>query len=367
MTDILSQFPHQELTLVTATNDRPDYASLVLLRQECYSNALAIPSTRGRGTDGHLEVVTSAAKYLSITGQARTLPVNPGPDPTPILRPNTRENPHSAQEFAENRRTHARDILAFRTYTTVESLIKRQLLQAIPSTFVHELMDLELGYSQVSSLDILNHVYLTYGTVTADDLSKNMENLSRQWDPAQQLEDLWAQISKCQTFSKDFDPITDKTVVRITITNLEKSGVFTQALHEWRQRPDTEHTITNMKSSFNQANRDRLRTLNSSTAGFAGKASTNKENTPPPQQPRLTAPKSGASDSHPITTHYCWSHGLIFGSRRGLHNSQTCRTRAPGHREDATLTNMLGGNNTIARKASQPAVFVTPTYSSSQE
>jgi hypothetical protein len=70
MTDILSMFPNQELSPVTATNTRPDYASLVHLCQQLYANALSIPSTRGQGTDVPLDVVTSDARYLAITTNA---------------------------------------------------------------------------------------------------------------------------------------------------------------------------------------------------------------------------------------------------------------------------------------------------------
>jgi hypothetical protein len=137
--------------------------------------------------------------------------------------------------------------------STVKSLLKCQLLQAVPSTFIYKTSNIELGYAQVSTLDLLNHLFLTYGSVTADELSTNMDNLGRQWDPNQQLEDLWAQICKFQAFANNFDPITDKTIVRFTINNLEKSGVFTLALHEWRQCSETDHTIINMKAAFNLA------------------------------------------------------------------------------------------------------------------
>jgi hypothetical protein len=86
-------------------------------------------------------------------------------------------------------------------------------------------MDIELGYAQVSTLDLLDHLYLNYGSVTANELSTNMDNLSRQWDANQQLEDPWAQIMKCKAFAKDHYPITEKTIVRVTINNLEKSEV----------------------------------------------------------------------------------------------------------------------------------------------
>lgn len=359
MTDLLSQFPHQELSPVTSTNDRPDYASLVLLRQEIYANALAIPSTRGRGTDGHLDLVTTDTKYMAITTHAKTPPANPGPNPADPPRMETRDTPHTSQEFAEARRTHARDLLEFRTYVTVESLLKRLILKAVPSTFTYELADIELGYAQVSTLQVLEHLYLSYGSVSGDELLKNMENLSRQWAPDQQLEDLWVQIRQCQAYAAAFDPITDKTIVRLTIDNLEKSGVFTQALHDWRQRPDPEHTIPNMKTAFNKANKDRLRSLNSSTAGFAGAASTNsnKENALPPHKLSGSKP-DGPSPSNPMGFHYCWTHGLFVS--KDNHNSKTCRTRAPNHQENATAFNMMGGNNIIRRKSNQPAIFVAP-------
>jgi hypothetical protein len=125
-----------------------------------------------------------------------------------------------------------------------------------PSTFLFETLDIELGYAQVSTLDLLNHLYLNYGSVTANELSTNMDNLSRQGDASQQLEDLWAQIIKCKAFAKDYDPITKKTILRVTINNLEKSGVFTQAIQDWRKLKEADHTIANMKTTFNLANKE---------------------------------------------------------------------------------------------------------------
>jgi hypothetical protein len=151
--------------------------------------------------DSHLDVVTSDARYLAITTKGRSFPGNPGPDPALPVRMATRESPHTADKFAKARRIHARNLLAFHTCATVESLLKRQLLQAIPSTFLFETMDIELGYAQVSTLDLLNHLYINYGSVTANKLSTNMDNLSRQWDADQQLKDLWAQITKCAAFA----------------------------------------------------------------------------------------------------------------------------------------------------------------------
>jgi hypothetical protein len=289
MSDILTLFPHQELSPITFTNKRPDYASLVHLRQQLYANALSIPSTQGQGTDGHLDVVTSDERYLAITTKMHSLPANPGPDPALPVRMATCESPHTAGEFAKARRVHARNLLAFCTCATIKSLLKRQLLQAeaVPSTFLFETMDIELGYAQVSTLDLLEHLYLNYGSVTADELSTNMDNLSRQWDADQQLEDLRAQITRCAAFAKDHDPITEKTIVCVTINNLEKSRVFTQAIQDWQKMKEADHTITNMKVTFNLANKELLRSLSSSAAGFAGRVINNKENRTPQINPAV--------------------------------------------------------------------------------
>jgi hypothetical protein len=55
-----------------------------------------------------------------------------------------------------------------------------------------------LGFAGVSTIQILAHLCLVYGTVTPDDLKINLKNLSRQWNPDQPLEDLWKQINTCK-------------------------------------------------------------------------------------------------------------------------------------------------------------------------
>ena len=44
--------------------------------------------------------------------------------------------------------------------------------------------------------------------------------------------------------------------------------------------------------------------------------------------------------------HYCWTHGLGPNAK---HTSATCTRKADGHQDTATMDNMMGGNNVIAR------------------
>ena len=67
-------------------------------------------------------------------------------------------------------------------------------------------------------------------------------------------------------------------------------------------------------------------------------------------QPRIDTPSSALTGETPGAKYYCWTHGL---SDNKDHTSRPCTNKATGHKEDATLSNMMGGNNTIRRKRSE--------------
>ena len=54
------------------------------------------------------------------------------------------------------------------------------------------------------------------------------------------------------------EPITDATALRLTIAMLEKTGVFDNALDEWRRKPTADQTLANFKTHLATENRERL-------------------------------------------------------------------------------------------------------------
>jgi putative hemolysin len=102
--------------------------------------------------------------------------------------------------------------------------------------------------------------------------------------------------------------------------------------------------LINLKAHFNAADIERIRLRSSKSARYAQLANiTNQANN---VSFKLNAPQPphSAANSSP---QYCWSHGLIAVPHENPHNSQTCRSRLPGHCEEATLLNMMGGCNLI--------------------
>ena len=53
---------------------------------------------------------------------------------------------------------------------------------AIPDTYREVLSDSNLGYSEVTAMDLLKHVIETYGTITTLDLETNLHQLHTPWD-----------------------------------------------------------------------------------------------------------------------------------------------------------------------------------------
>ena len=340
------QFPNEELTPLTA-QEKPSNATLRVLKRELYDNAMSVPSIRGGGGHGHLAITMSDAAYTTLAGTAFVVPTHPGPRP---VHPANATGP----QVKEINRQFLSDLQEFQTYKAVEAQLKKQLIKAVPNVFIDELKDQLFGYGNVAVRAILEHLDTMYRQVTPDDLNKNLDNLNRQWSPEQPLETLFTQINNCREFAEDHDPITVAAAIRAGELNLEKSGVFIDALKDWRKKATADRTWVNFKSHFNEADKERLRQLTTHGAGYLAKGE-EAEKPPIQQAPETTPTKSSTKDySAGPSLYYCWSHGL---GPNPNHTSATCRRQAAGHRTDATATNMMGGCNHIHRRRGEQAVF----------
>jgi hypothetical protein len=223
----------------------------------------------------------------------------------------------------------------------LQKQIREQLTTAIPHKYLNSIKERIHAFSNRTPLTIIEHMITEYGTLDYDDLQANLENLNRQWSPSQPLVDLWTQIQECQDIASGHIEITDMQAMLAAVANLQKSGVFTDALRDWRKRTIATQTLANLKLDFNHANKERRRELSSKEAGYAGAGIEEKPKNPPTIQ----------------GFYYCWTHGL---GRFPNHTSKTCGTKAAGHQDTATLTNMMGGNNRIQRPKGQKQVWVPP-------
>jgi hypothetical protein len=336
-------FPHDVLTPLS--NQRPTVSSLEILQQELSTNAISIPSPRGNGTLGHYALVVPAATYATASGGiAFVPPVSPGAAPA-------HPNPATAAQITEINRQFLADKVEFATYMAAEAGLKKQLLVAVPATYTNALKDKMLGFANVTTLAIITHLMEAYGTITTDDLDNNIKNLHRDWAPTQPIEDLFEQIRACREFAQGKDPISEATAVRAGLMNIEKTGLFSDAIRDWRKRPDAEKTLINFTKDFRLADAERHRQLTTKTAGYHHQAAATTSNL----IPVALAAMVPSSNSAPGQLFYCWTHGA---GPNPDHTSSTCKFPQGGHRCEATIVNMLGGNNIIHRKRGETQVYI---------
>ena len=65
------------------------------------------------------------------------------------------------------------------------------------------------------------------------DMSANLDCMSVQWQPPTMLEVLFTQLKVGQKFAAHHDVILEKTILRVAIENIRKSGMLEIALRYW--------------------------------------------------------------------------------------------------------------------------------------
>jgi hypothetical protein len=57
-----------------------------------------------------------------------------------------------------------------------------------------------VGFANISAREMLDHLFMTYGIITAVYLEHNLEQMRQAWDPQQPVESLFKQIQQCTYF-----------------------------------------------------------------------------------------------------------------------------------------------------------------------
>jgi hypothetical protein len=94
------------------------------------------------------------------------------------------------------------DVQTYRTYASVQQALKKQIISLFEPMYLDVLNDNMVGFTNISARDMLDHLFSTYGNITAVDLEINFEHMRRAWDPQQPVEALLKQIQDCADYSE---------------------------------------------------------------------------------------------------------------------------------------------------------------------
>ena len=226
------------------SNSTPNANSIRTLKRELYANATSVPTSLGGGNHGHLGLITTAAEYAIITGAGVPAFIPPA-QPVALILAGT------AEVRAQQIETYKGHKEAHKTFTAISTLLKKQIIEAVPSEYIASLADDLLGYTNVTAHVMLQTLTTNYGTITQDDLEDNYEKLSAPWDPNSPIETVFTLVTSCRQFATaGGDAISDATAMREVLKMLEKSGVLDTAVEDWRLQAGAGRTFVRLLPFF---------------------------------------------------------------------------------------------------------------------
>jgi hypothetical protein len=264
--DVIASFPHPVLPTVQG---EPDYQTIHAIRKSLQANSRAIDTHLGGGTLGHLGLIVSDASYATIAPETDDVPTlwispqAPGRD-----RANT---DGTAAQISAARHVWEEDVQTYRTYTSVQQALKKQIISIFEPMYLDVLNDNMVGLAKISARDMLDHLFSTYGNITAVDLEINFEHMRRAWDPQQPVESLFKKIQDCADYAEAGGVLIGHPhQINVGYSKMFATGHFMSACRRWNENPLAEETWAQFKSHFAAARRQhkQMQGESAATAGY---------------------------------------------------------------------------------------------------
>ena len=256
-----------DMPKMSTPSNPPSYQSVRDFQKALNHNAMNIHSYQTKL--GHLALVVKEETFLAANGNTKfDPPKDPGLAPTyPTSGIATRSQSPEDNNFVamESIRAFTFHQLAYQKYVAAETALRNLILNSIEDKYINELEDDNTGYTDVSPLKLMTHIWDNYATIDDADHTINEENMRRQWSPPQPIADLFEQLKKGQRFAaKGNETIHDSQLVRWGYQNIRNTGLFDRACEKWRKKEAKTKKWVDFKKHFRLAEDDRRK--NESTA-----------------------------------------------------------------------------------------------------
>jgi hypothetical protein len=274
--------------------------------------------------------------------------------------------------------------------------------------YTSQLEDYLLQYANRSALEILMHLKQTYGFINPTQLTENYNKITAPINLQDPIELLFKQIEDGVRYANaGAQPYMEAQYVNIAFLPILNTGAIPDACRDWQRRTSMNQTWAEFQREFARAQREQIIiSSTASGAGYhTANVAEHYEPTPMPadagfttvmanlatatsadhetaatltraiaihtdqlkakdtweksQEAEVKSLLGGQVHARPATaptsiptTHirksyrtnndnYCWSHGYQVGLN---HTSANCTKKAPGHKDNAIKSNIMGGD-----------------------
>ena len=137
-------------------------------------------------------------------------------------------------------RAHDESQGIFKEYDNTDKALKKVLISAVVDIFLHAIRYRYLGYANITTRQMLTHMYTTYAKITPADLIKKDARLKIAYDVNQPIERLFEKFEDAIEYSDGgHNPYTPLQVVTNAFQLVFQTGMFVQDCKDWeRTKPD---------------------------------------------------------------------------------------------------------------------------------
>jgi hypothetical protein len=229
--DVIASFTHPVLPTV---HGKPDCQTIHATWKCLQANSRAIDTQLGGGTLGHLGLIISDASYAMITPATDTGPTLWISPQAPGRAPANTDG--TAAQFSSARHVWEEDVQTYRTHTYVQQALKKQSISVFEPMYLDVLNDNMVGFANISARDMLDHLFTTYGNITAVDIEINFEHMRRAWDPQQPVESLFKQIQDFADYSEAGGVLIGHPhQINVGYAKILATGQFISACRRWNE------------------------------------------------------------------------------------------------------------------------------------
>jgi hypothetical protein len=128
-----------------------------------------------------------------------------------------------------------------------------------------------VGFANITAREMLDHLFMTYGNITAADLENDFKQMRRAWDPQQPVESLFKQIQDCADYSEAGGVIIGHPQqINLGYAKILSTGHFVSACRRWNEKPNLEKTWAQFKAQFAAAHRQhkQIQRESAATSGY---------------------------------------------------------------------------------------------------
>jgi hypothetical protein len=149
----------------------------------------------------------------------------------------------------------------------VQQVLKKQVITVFEPIYLDIVNDNMVGFTNISARAMLDHIFTTFGNITAVDLENNFEHMRRAWDPQQPVGSLFKQTQDCDNYSEAGGVLIGHPhKINVGYAQIFATGHFMSACRRWNEKPLAGKTLAQFKAQFSTAHRQHKQMQGESSA-----------------------------------------------------------------------------------------------------